>query len=69
MLTAPTKIVPSLGPKRGVGGSYIRMLGSDLAVFGGRQFVTLIFGEKPAGEQSHRGELWLRADGIEDAVP
>jgi hypothetical protein len=29
-----------------VGGSYIRILRSDSAVFGGRQFVTLIFGEE-----------------------
>jgi hypothetical protein len=37
-----------------VGGSYIRILRSDSAVFGGRQFVTLIFGEERR-EQPHLG--------------
>ncbi|MGB9648603.1 MAG: hypothetical protein WCB44_26365, partial [Stellaceae bacterium] len=38
-----------------VGGSYIRILRSDSAVFGGRQFVTLIFGEERR-EQPHPWE-------------
>jgi hypothetical protein len=41
-----------------VGGSYIRILRSDSAVFGGRQFVTLIFGEERR-EQHIDGPVFL----------
>ena len=44
----------------------IRILRSDSAVFGGRQFVTLIFGEERR-EQLIPGSVWSRADEIGDA--
>jgi hypothetical protein len=51
----------------GVGGSYIRILRSDSAVLGGRQFVTLIFGEEPPARSLIAGSVWPRADEIGDA--